>query len=307
MPGSFKWAIGVAIVIVIALCVFFALRRTMPDRTLRWYKIGLIASPALIIGLLLSASYNRVETKQVGIPTSFGKTEKSVGSGLHWIAPWKKMNPLDAAIQTDSFEGRNSKDDTPCITARIAHQSLACVDVTIRWQIQANSADRLFKDYRDFDRIRDSLVTRRLNAAINEVFKDIDPLATDDKGNTTTPSNGDLATEVEGYLRQQIGTDIKVKDITVPVVRFDAKTQDRIDAFQAEVANTRIAEQKKRTAEATAEANRKLAGSVSKDPNVLVADCFDTLRDMVKQKQTVPAGFSCWPGSQSAVVVPSAK
>ena len=305
MPTSFQVAIGATVALIVALGAFFALRRAMNDRVLRWYKIGLFAIPALILGLLLTASYNRVETKQVGIPTSFGKTEKSVGSGLHWLAPWKKMSTLDAAIQTDSFEGQSTKDTSPCTTARIAHQSLACVDVTIRWQIQPDSADRLYKDYRDFDRIRDSLVTRRLNAAVNEVFKNIDPLATDAQGNTTTPSNGDLATQVEDYLRQQIGTDIEVKDITIPVVHFDPKTQDRIDAFQGEVANTRIAQQKKLTAKATAEANRILAGSVSKDPNVIVADCYDTVRDMIKQKMTPPAAYYCWPGGAPATVIPS--
>lgn len=307
MPTPLIWALIAFGAFAVVLIVFFAARDKMNSRLLLGVKIGLVALLVLAVSLTLGSSYNYVGTKQVGIPTSFGKTEKSVGSGLHWLAPWKKMNKLDGAIQTDSYEGKDVKDTTPCTTARIAHQSLACVDVTIRWRIQPNSADRLYKDYREFDRIRDSLVTRRLNAAVNEVFKDIDPLATDKEGNTATPSNSELADQVEDYLRSQIQSDIEVMDITIPVVRFDPKTQDRIDAFQAEVANTRIAEQKKRTAEATAAANRILAGSVSKDPNVLVADCLDTLRDMVKQKQTVPAGFNCWPGSQSALVVPSTR
>jgi regulator of protease activity HflC (stomatin/prohibitin superfamily) len=307
MPVSFKFAIGVGIVFVIALGAFFALRKTMYASTLRACKIGLFATPVAILGLCLAASYNHVGTKEVGIPKSFGKPESSVGNGLHWLAPWKTMATLDGAIQVDPHEGQDAKDTTPCTTTRIAHESLACVDNTIRWRIVPGAADRLYKDYKDLNKIRDGLVTRRLSAAINEVFKDIDPLATDDKGNSVNPSYGSLADEVETYLRKQVGHDIEVMDITIPVVRFDPKTQDRIDAFQAEVASTRIAEQKKQTAKATAEANRILAGSVSKDPNVIVADCYDTVREMIKQKLPVPTAYNCWPGSGSAVVVPSTK
>ena len=36
---------------------------------------------------------------------------------------------------------------------------------------------RLFLDYRDFDNVRDNLVTRELGAALNEVFSNFDPLA----------------------------------------------------------------------------------------------------------------------------------
>lgn len=88
-------------------------------------------------------------------------------------------------------------------------------------------------------------------------------------------------------------------------MRFDDSTQSRINAYQAEIGNTRVAEQKQQTAEAEAKANQMLAQSVSNDPNVLVSKCLDTLADMVEAGQQVPAGFSCWPGGGSALVVPS--
>ena len=55
-----------------------------------------------------------------------------------------------------------------------------------------------------------------------------------------------------------------------------------------------------------AEANRKLSSSVSNDPNVLVSRCFDILSEMVASKEPVPAGFTCWPGGGSGIVLPSA-
>jgi len=269
----------------------------------KWVSVALLALSMILLG---SSSFTLVSTKNVGVVTEFGKPVGSLDNGFHLIKPWNKVTELDGAIQTDSHAGTDQKDTTPCTSVRIAHQSVACVDNSIRWRIKQGAADRLFRDYKDFANIRDSLVTRELNAALNTVFKDYDPLATDEKGNTISPSQDVLSTSVTKLLQAQIGDDIDVLNVIVPIVHFDDQTQGRINALQAEVANTRIAKQKQQTADATAEANRKLAGSVSKDPNVLVATCFDVLAQMVKEKQPVPAGFSCWPGSNSAVVVPSA-
>jgi len=272
--------------------------------TVKWVFVGFTALSVLLLGL---SSYTIVSTKNVGVVTSFGRPVGSLDNGFHLIAPWNKVTELDGAIQTDSHAGTDPKDTTPCTSVRIAHQSVACVDNSIRWRIQPGAADRLFRDYKDFANIRDSLVTRELSAALNTVFKDYDPLATDDKGNTISPSQDVLSEAVTKLLQAQIGDDIDVKNVIVPIVHFDDQTQGRINALQAEVANTRIAKQKQQTADATAEANRKLADSVSKDPNVLVSNCFDILAQMVKDKQPVPAGFSCWPSGGSAVVVPSGK
>jgi regulator of protease activity HflC (stomatin/prohibitin superfamily) len=271
---------------------------------LKWASVGLLVLAVLFTGI---SSATIVSTKNVGVVTSFGRPTGSLDNGFHMVLPWEKVTELDGAIQTDSHTGNGKDDSTPCTTVRIAHQSTACVDNSIRWRIRQGSADSLFRDYKDFANIRDSLVTRELGAALNTVFKDFDPLATDEKGNAISPSQDVLSASVTKLLQAQIGTDVEVLNVIVPIVHFDDNIQGRINALQTEVANTRIAQQRQLTADADAIANGKLAGSVSKDPNVLVSKCFDTLAQMVKDKQPIPAGFSCWPGSQSAVVVPATK
>jgi hypothetical protein len=270
-------------------------------RVLGFATLALFAFAGL---MTFTASATVVSTKNIGVVTTYGRPSGTLNNGFHLVAPWQKVTELDGAIQTDSHAG---KDDSPCTTVRIAHQSTACVDNSIRWRIKQDAADRLFRDYKDFANIRESLVTRELNAALNTVFKDFDPLATDENGNTISPSQDVLSASTTKLLQAQIGEDIEVLNVIVPIVHFDDQTQSRINALQAEVAATRIAKQKQQTADATAEANRKLADSVSKDPNVLVSTCFDILAQMVKDKQPIPAGFSCWPGGNSAVVVPSTK
>lgn len=266
---------------------------------------------ALVLSLLVlvtgaSSMMTIVTTKNVGVVTSFGKPVGTLDNGLHPKAPWQKVTELDGGIKTDNHV-RTDADPNGCTTVRIAHQSTACVDNSIRWRIKQTAADVLFRDYRDFDTIRDSLVTRELGAVLNEVFKDYDPLATDQSGNTTSPAQDVLSKKATELLRQQIGSQIEVLNVIVPIVHYDPDTQGRINALQAEVANTRIAKQRQSTADATATANGKLAASVSRDPNVLVSNCFDILDRMVKEHQAIPAGFSCWPGGQSALVVPSTK
>lgn len=254
-----------------------------------------------------------VGTKKVGVVTEFGKPVGTLSNGLHLKKPWQKVTQLDAAIQTDNHEGArdpedNSKNPDKCTQARIGNQSTACFDNSIRWRIKKDEADTLYRDYRSFENVRDSLVTRQLTSALNVVFADYDPLDKLDKNKARSKSSlGIRAQRVKERLRKQIGDQIQVLSVIIPIARFNSSTEDKINQFQAALAETRIASQKKKTARNEAAANRTLSNSVSHDPNVLVSKCLDTLNDMVKTKLQIPAGFSCWSGSQSALVVPSAR
>jgi fumarate hydratase class II len=91
----------------------------------------------------------------------------------------------------------------------------------------------------------------------------------------------------------------------LPIIHFDLNTQRKLNSYQAQVAETKIAQQRIATNKAQAQANDALKQSVSNDPNVLVAKCFEILDDMVHAKMTPPIGFSCWQtGGATSVVVP---
>jgi len=242
-----------------------------------------------------------VPTREIGIVTAFGKPVRSLSNGLHIKLPWEDVHQLDGTIQTD-----NHTTTAHCTDIRIGNESKACIDNTIRWRIKLSAGERLYQDYREMENIRDSLVTRELKAALNEVLSDYNPLAQiQDDTASAKPDLNAFAEEVQAGLSRRVGQDIEIESVILPIIRFDRQTQSKINAYQAEVANTRIAEQREKTARAQARANRNLAGSISKDPNVLVAQCMDTLAEMVKESQAVPIGFSCWPGgSPTSVVVP---
>lgn len=177
--GIIFTVVGVAAIIV---------RRREPSSDGRKFLAFSMGAAFSIAAIFLAFSVLvTVETKSVGIVTSFGRPVGTLDNGLHVVAPWEKVPELDAAIQTDSHVGTDK--ETPCTTVRIANSSTACVDNSVRWRLKHESADDLYRDYKDLHNIRDSLVTRELNSVLNEVYATYDPLkAVRDADTTGLPS-----------------------------------------------------------------------------------------------------------------------
>lgn len=298
----FGFISGIILVIVAVVALIVRSRESDSD----YRKVAAVVSGiALVIGAvcLTFSMLITVSTKNVGIVTSFGKPVGTLDNGIHAVAPWESVTEFDAAIQTDSHTGTDK--ESPCTTVRIANSSTACVDNSVRWRIKHESADDLYRDYKDFHNVRDSLVTRELNAALNEVYAAYDPLkVVRDADTAGTPFSHDkLAETVTEKLRTKVGSQIEVLNVIISIVRLDGATEERIKAFQVALADTRIAEQKAKTAAEEAKANAALSGSLSNNPYVLVASCLRTMDKMIEKGQAIPAGFSCWPGNQSNILV----
>lgn len=75
----------------------------------------------------------------------------------------------------------------------------------------------------------------------------------------------------------------------MPIINFDEPTQNRINELQAETAKTRVAQQRKQTSEAEAEANKILERSLT--PETLTSKCLD----IVAESGQSPIG--CFPNS----------
>ncbi|WP_067708608.1 SPFH domain-containing protein [Nocardia yamanashiensis] len=260
----------------------------------------LTALGCVVAGLILLAmsSLSIVSTRNVGIVTSFGKPVGTKENGLHAVWPWQQVPELDGTIQTNNQIG-GFKDDrcSGGSAIRLANNSTACVDNTVRWRIHHAAADALFRDYHTIANIKDSLVTRELNATLNEIFAAYNPLEPQNAGG---PNLTDLSAQATDKLQVKIGAQIEVQNVIISIVHFDQQTQSKINAYQAQIADTRIAEQKQKTAAAEAEANRILAESL-KDPNVLVSKCLD----MLNSGKQLPTGFQCWPGTGLATTIPA--
>lgn len=285
------WQVWVTIIllIVIVVAVLGALGAKNPAARTRSVRIAVVAGVVALFVVILGST-TIVSARNVGVVTTFGRPSGTLSNGLHWKAPWQSVTEMDGTIQIDNHTGESAT------TVRLGNNSTAFVENSVRWRIQPAAADELFLDYRQFANVRDNLVTRELRAALNEVFADFDPLAPENVEGANVQALGDKVAE---KLRAKVGGQIEIINVIVPLVNYDQATQDRINALNVEKANTRIAEQRAKTAAAEAKANEILAASVSNDPNVLVSKCLDAARE---------AGISplgCWPNTSVVPTVPA--
>ena len=246
---------------------------------------GVLAT--LIVTALFS--FVIVQPRTVGVVVAFGKPVDVIDHGFHVKAPWEKVEKLDGAVQNDIYSGETA------IPVRLGNNGKATVDASIQWQLKTDEAMDVFLDYRTFDGIRSNLVDRNFKAALNEVMATYDPL------NYTDEAEGgkDLAAlsqAVQEEMQDRVGNQIEVRSVTLPLVNFDEATQARVNELQAESAKTRVAEQKKQTSTAEAEANKILEKSVTDE--TLTSKCLDIVRE------TKQSPIGCFPtaGTQPVTI-----
>lgn len=240
--------------------------------------------------LLALGSTTVVSTRNVGIPTTFGRPNGELSNGFHVIAPWQDVTEMDGAIQLQKFEGDKAME------VRLGNNSTAKANVTIQWRLDPHSAPSLFLDYRNFKNIEENLVDKELGVAMNSVFATFDPLAAN--ASDGAPLVG-LSEWVQHKVQKAVGSRIEIQKVFVPLLAYDPATQDRINALNVEKANTRVAEQSEQTAKAQAKANEIIAQSISKDPNVIVNNCV-----MAAIAKGI-SPFGCQPGASAVPTVPA--
>src|SRR5262249_31796105 len=160
-----------------------------------------VVAGVLTVIVLILGSTTIVSARNVGVVTTFGRPSGTLGNGLHMKAPWQSVTEMDGTIQIDNHTGEYAT------TVRLGNNSTAYVDNSVRWRIQPSAADELFLDYRQFENVRDNLVTRELRAALNEVFADFDPLAPENTEGTNVQALGDKVAE---KLRSKVGGQIEI-------------------------------------------------------------------------------------------------
>lgn len=267
--------------------------------------VGVIALVALLLSCVTS-----VGTKNVGVVTIFGRPTGYLTNGLHFKAPWAQVHEISDAVQTDTYasdpedlgKAQGGATDT-CVHVRIERQAIACVNVSVRWQIKPTGVDYLYRNFKSNQHIQDNVVLRDLQQAMNAALGNYDPLALDANGNNTNPSLTTYAEQVQTQMRSELSQWIDVQSVIVPFLSYDSATQSKVQQLLQQIALTRVAVQAEQTAKAQAAANKALAASVSNDPNVLVSKCLDILKEAVDKGMALPAGFSCFGPTNTSIAV----
>lgn len=266
--------------------------REKPSVTRSIRPIGTIVLFVAALTLIFNV-FTIVPTRNIAVSMAFGKPTGTLGNGFHLIAPWESTEVYDASIQTLKFDGDADDEDSKAApTVRLATSATAKVDVTVQWQIDP-SADiqQLHLDYRNFDNIQNNVVRRQLAGALNAVFEKYDPLVAL-KGGTQDTTLAQLAKKVQEELVALLPPALKIRSITIPLIRFDAKVQESLDKYQQTLAETQMAEQRKKTAQAQKDANDLLA-SANNTAGVLYQNCLDLTERLAQQGKALPAAWSC--------------
>jgi len=295
----FTWILGVIFFIgmlVAGIAAVFAKSRVLP---------AAVSGACLLLGVLFTivASYDRVDTRNVGIITEFGRPVGVRGAGIAWHAPWQKMSELSEAIQLQAFEGESFDDPKTAVAVRLANNSSAYVDENLNWRIREGAAPKLFQDYGGssqdvFKTIKEQLVDRQAQVALSKVFATFNPqiMAVVDPNQAPTaapaPAQGadlpSMAAQVKKDLQDAVGQEIEILDVRIPRIFYDKATQDRIDQYNQKVQETRNAQQDVKTAEQQRLASEQRAAQPAPDLRVAIFNCINK----ASEEQRDASG--CW-------------
>jgi regulator of protease activity HflC (stomatin/prohibitin superfamily) len=305
------WIIAIVLFVIaglIAIGTFF---------TPRGFKVIGFGAAAVVVALAvictLISSFNIVSTRNIGIVTSFGKPVGERGAGLAWVAPWQQVHEMDAAIQLQSFQGNSYDDPGTAIKVRLANNSAAYVEENLNWRTKPEAAGSLFQDYRTFDNITVNLVDKQAQVALSKEFSTFNPQLAEVVDPTKpapmtqmTPAQGAnlpaMADRVKADLQHAVGDRIEILDVRIPGIFYDKATQDRIDAYNQKVQETKNAQQDVQTAEQQKLASEKRANQAPPDLRVAIFNCINKQVEQGKD----PAG--CWgqigSGSNPLIQIP---
>lgn len=245
---------------------------------------------ALLLGIVMivAASTVAVPARTVGVVTAFGKPTGTLSNGLHLVKPWEDVEKMDASLQTNRYTGDSA------IGVRLANQSEAKADASIQWQLREEDAEQMYLDYREFERIHNDLVDREFRASVNAVLARYNPLDAEAIAEGGIDLNK-YANDIKKDMQKRMGKSVEVRSVALPIINYDEDTQRKIDQLQSEVANTRAAEQSKKTAKEIAEANEILRKSLSDE--VLSQRCIEA----AEKVGAAPVG--CIKGSSATPLV----
>lgn len=293
---------GIALLIIAVLAGLggFALiaKGEIDGERVRGYGAALLLAG---LALLVLDSFTVVSPKNVGVPVAFGRAGDNLDNGIHFVAPWASVEEFDATRQTLKLSGGGDDNGDP-IVVRLANGTTAKVEVSLEWQLDDNgNIKQLYLDYREFGRLQDNVVRRRLSAALNTVFEKYDPLASI-KGDGTTAPVSTLEDDAKKALQGLMPNGITIQTLFLPKIEFDGSVQAQINQYVNAVNETKIAQQQELTAEARKRANDKLAGG-DLTSGVLYQNCLDMVERMTKDGKALPAAFTCGAGPTAVVPV----
>lgn len=199
---------------------------------------GLVLSLGMIVGSCVGV----VDTKKVGVVTSFKKPTGEIReAGAYWIAPWKSVTEMDGAIQTATYE----------VPVQLAGGASATVTVYPSWEMAPGAAPELFQQFKSFDAVVESLWKQQLQTTANNIFGTYNPLTNvDPKTGELKKTKTQWADELKTALEANplIKGKLIIRSVSIPTIAPDQGTQEALNRIVAEFAKGSVLEQQKANA-----------------------------------------------------------
>lgn len=202
-----------------------------------------IASVVLAAVIICISCIATVPTGHTGVVTSFGKVENyTFDSGVHFIAPWKKVVKMDNRVQKSTVE-------LSCFSSDIQEVD---VTYTINYQINKATAQDLYRS------VGENYFNTVIVPNINECVKaSVAKYTAEDLVN----ERSDMALMCESLLADQLKAyNIDLVSTSVENLDFTDAFTDAVEAKQVAQQNKlkAITEQEQKTAEEQAAADRAI-------------------------------------------------
>lgn len=253
----------------------------------------------ILLGLTLAFSATTVSARAVGIQTSFGRYQDTLTNGFHMTAPWSSVEEFSTQVQWLELNG--AKDNSVGGT-EVNYQGggKGVVDATIRWRIDPDNADDLWRKYKTFEAVRDQLVQSASRDSIRVI---VGAYAPNDAraGENLRKITGAVQTDLGGQLRDD---GIQIDSVSVTGVFLDDVTQKSIEQIvQAENAVKKAEADKQRAIIDNETANLR-AKSAALGAGALQRYCLDVTNNWDASKNgALPATWNCFASTPASVVV----
>lgn len=254
------------------------------------------AAVALVLLLVITgfSSATKVDARAVGIVTSFGQYRDTIPNGLHFIAPWADVEQFSTMNQPLPLTGGSQ------VQVNFMGGGRGTVDANVRWRIEPDKAENLWKKYKTFDNVRDQLVHSSARDSFRVVMGNYTP------NNARLGENLRPITEaVQADLDKNLAADgITIDSISVMAINLDEATQKSIERTVTANQDVERAKVEQQRARIDAETAKIRAQQGALTGPALERYCLDVVDNWDHNKNgELPATFNCGMGGNAGVLV----
>lgn len=242
-------------------------------------------SALLLLITVVGFSATTVSARSVAIQTSFGKYQGTLDNGIHFVAPWSKTEEFSTQIQPLELTGEEDS-----IAVNYIGGGRGSVDATVRWRINSEDAESLWRKYKTFDRVRDQLVRSAAKDSFRVVVGSYTPNDAR-SGENLRPISERVVADLRATL---VPSGVEIDSVSIKGIFLDEATQKSLE--RTVIANNNIETAKSEKVRATIDAEtakiRERGGSLSGP--ALVRYCLEVTNAWDQAKNGVlPAGWNC--------------